>query len=70
VCELSVTSVSWTMFQSGRVREAAWGSDWIGAPISYQRSINIMMTVSKEFTLTAGKTIPVSRHTMMTVCYS
>ncbi|XP_021936578.1 odorant receptor 4-like [Zootermopsis nevadensis] len=53
--------------QSGRVRDAAWGSEWIGSPISHQRSINIMMTVSKEFSVTAGKIIPVSRHTMMTV---
>jgi hypothetical protein len=55
------------MFQSGRVRDAAWESDWVGTPISHQRSINIIMTVTKDFVLTAGKIIPVCRRTVMLV---
>ncbi|XP_023704140.1 odorant receptor 4-like isoform X2 [Cryptotermes secundus] len=53
--------------QSGLVREAAWKSDWAGSPVSHQRSINVLMTVSEEFTLTAGKIFPVSRRTMLKV---
>jgi hypothetical protein len=56
-----------TVFQSGLVREAAWKSDWEGSPVFHQRSINILMTVSNDFTLTAGKIIPVSRRTMLRV---
>lgn len=56
-----------TVFQSGLVREAAWKSDWAGSPVSHQRSINVLMTVSEEFTLTAGKIFPVSRRTMLKV---
>jgi hypothetical protein len=55
------------MFQSGKVRDAVWGSDWVGTPISHQRSLNIIMTVSEEFIFTAGKIIPVSRRTFMLV---
>jgi hypothetical protein len=54
-------------FQSGLVRDAAWKSDWPGSPVSHQRSVNILMTVSVDFTLTAGKIIPVSRRTMLRV---
>ncbi|XP_033609220.1 odorant receptor 83a-like isoform X1 [Cryptotermes secundus] len=53
--------------QSGRVRDAAWDSDWVGAPVSFQRSIIFMISVSKEFKLTAGKIIPVYQSTVMTV---
>jgi hypothetical protein len=56
-----------TVFQSGLVREAAWKSDWVGSPVCHQRSLNILMTVSNDFTLTAGKIIPVSRRTMLMV---
>ena len=55
------------MFKSAKIREAAWGSNWVGSSTSHQRSINIVMTVSKDFTLTAGKIIPVSRRTMLLV---
>jgi hypothetical protein len=67
---LQFAEFSWVVFQSGRVRDAAWGSDWIGAPVSHMRSVRMVMTVSKEFTLTAGKIIPVSRRTMMVVWYT
>jgi hypothetical protein len=67
-CSISVLNFrGYNIFQSGRVREAAWKSDWVGSPISHQHSINILMTVSKDFNLTAGKIIPISRRTMMLV---
>jgi hypothetical protein len=55
------------LFQSGRVRDAAWGSAWVGAPASFQRAIIFLISVSKEFKLTAGKIIPVHQGTVMTV---
>jgi hypothetical protein len=55
------------LFQSGRVGDAAWGCNWVGAPVSFQRSIMFMISVSKEFKLTAGKIIPVHQGTVMTV---
>ena len=55
------------LFQSGRVRDAAWESDWVGAPVSFQRCIIILICVSKEFKLTAGKIIPVYQSTVMVV---
>jgi len=50
------------------VREAAWGCDWIGTPVSFQRClVLIIATANKEFTLTAGKFVPVSNKTMINV---
>jgi hypothetical protein len=50
------------------VRDAAWGCDWIGTPVSFQRSlIFIIASANKEFTLTAGKFVPVSNKTMLNV---
>jgi hypothetical protein len=56
------------MFQAESVNEAAWGSDWIGTPVSFQRCLMfIIATARREFTLTAGKFMPVSRQTMLKV---
>jgi hypothetical protein len=55
------------------VRDAAWGCDWVGTPVPFQRCLAfIIATANKEFTLTAGKFVPVSNKTMMNVskCYS
>jgi hypothetical protein len=50
------------------VRDAAWGCDWVGTPVSFQRCLAfIIAAASKEFTLTAGKFVPVSNKTMMNV---
>jgi len=50
------------------VRDAAWCSDWIGTPVPFQRSlVFIIASANKEFTLTAGKFVPVSNKTMMNV---
>ena len=56
------------LFQAEIVREAAWGCDWVGTPVPFQRClVFIIATANKEFTLTAGKFVPVSNSTMMNV---
>ena len=48
------------------VSDAAWGSDWIGTPVSFQCSlVFIIASANKEFKLTAGKFVPVSKETML-----
>jgi hypothetical protein len=50
------------------VRDAAWGCDWIGTPVPFQRSlVFIIASTNKQFTLTAGKFVPVSNKTMLSV---
>jgi hypothetical protein len=49
------------------VRDAAWESNWVGAPKSFQHAIKFIISVTKEFTLTAGKVIPVYQSTVMVV---
>jgi len=54
------------------VRDAAWGCDWVGTPVQFQRClVFIIVTANKEVTLTAGKFVPVCNKTMMNVrnCY-
>ncbi|KDR15182.1 odorant receptor 2a-like [Zootermopsis nevadensis] len=52
--------------QAENVRDAAWGCDWVGTPVPFQRClIFIIAAANKEFTLTAGKFVPVSNKTMM-----
>ncbi|KAJ4437169.1 hypothetical protein ANN_17304 [Periplaneta americana] len=52
------------------VREAAWSSDWVGAPVSYQRCILFIIAKSnQEFQLTAWKFVPLSNTTMMSVLF-
>ena len=56
------------MFQAEDVRDAAWGCDWVGTPVSLQRClVFIIATANKEFTLKAGKFVPVCNRTMMNV---
>jgi hypothetical protein len=56
------------LFQAESVREAAWGCDWVGTPVPFQRRlVFIIATANKGFTLTAGKFVPVSNSTMMNV---
>jgi hypothetical protein len=56
------------MFQAESVRDAAFGCNWVGAPIQFQRCLMfIIATANKEFQLTAGKFVPVSNVTMMNV---
>ena len=57
------------MFQAQSVRDAAFGCDWVGTPISFQRCLMfIIATANKEFELTAGKFVPVSNVTTKNVC--
>jgi hypothetical protein len=50
------------------VRDAAFGCDWVGTPIPFQRCLMfIIATANKEFQLTAGKFVPISNLTMMNV---
>ena len=45
---------------------AAFGCDWVGTAIPFQRSLMFLMaTANKEFQLTAGKFVPMSNVTMM-----
>jgi hypothetical protein len=56
------------LLQAQSVREAVWGCDWVGTPVSFQRCLIIIIALAnKEFKLTAGKFVPVSNKTMMSV---
>jgi len=57
------------MFQAESVRDAAFGCDWLGTAIPFQRCVMfIIATANKEFQLTAAKFVPVSNFTAMNVC--
>jgi hypothetical protein len=65
---LLILTMYYELFQAENVRDAAWGCDWIGTPVPFQRClIFIIATANKGFTLTAGKFVPVSNTTMMNV---
>jgi len=56
------------LFQAEIVREAAWGCDWQGTSVQFQRClVFIIATANNGFTLTAGKFVPVSNSIMMNV---
>jgi len=51
------------------VTDAAFGCDWVGTPIPFQRCLMIIIaTANKELQLTAGKFVPVSNVTILNVC--
>ena len=57
------------MLQAEGVRDAAFGCDWVGTLIPFQRCLMfIIARADKEFYLTAGKFVPVSNTTMLNVC--
>jgi len=57
------------MLQAESVRDAAFGCDWAGTPIPFQRClVFIIATANKGFQLTAGKFVPVSNVTTLNVC--
>jgi hypothetical protein len=61
--------LSFYKFQAENVRDAAFGCDWVGTSVPFQRClVFIIATANKEFHLTAGKFVPVSNVTMMNVC--
>jgi len=56
------------MFQAERVRDAAWGCQWVGTPVPFVRSLSFIINMAnKEILLTAGKFVPVSKATLMNV---
>jgi hypothetical protein len=57
------------IFQAESLRDAAFGCDWVGTPIPFQRCLMyIIATAKKGFQLTAGKIVPVSNVATMKVC--
>ena len=51
------------------MRDAAFGCDWVGTPIPFQRSLMfIIAAANKGFQLTAGKFVSVSNVTTVNVC--
>jgi hypothetical protein len=57
------------MLQAESVKDAAFGCDWVGTPLPFQRCLVFMATAAnKNFQLTAGKFVPVSNVTAMNVC--
>ena len=51
------------------MRDAAFGCDWVGTAIPFQRCLMfIIATANNEFQLTAGKFVSVSNVTAMNVC--
>ena len=57
-------------FQSEKLRDAVWACEWIGTPLPFQKSVMIVLRATKEFTLNAGKIIPLSRHTKQAVGFN
>ncbi|XP_069688275.1 putative odorant receptor 69a [Periplaneta americana] len=48
------------------VGDAAFASDWIGAPVPYQRSLSfIILVANKGKTLVAGHIVPITNETLM-----
>ena len=57
------------MLQSDSVRDAAFGCDWVGTAIPFQRCLMLVIaTANKKLQLTAGKFVPVSNVTALNVC--
>ncbi|XP_033607079.1 odorant receptor 4 [Cryptotermes secundus] len=53
-------------YQVEKVRDGAWGCDWVGTPVAFQKGIRLIIAAAnKEFTLTAGKFVPVAIRTMV-----
>jgi hypothetical protein len=57
------------MLQAESVRDVAFGCDWVGTPIPFQRCLMFFIAAAnKEFQLTVGKFVPVSNVTTLNVC--
>jgi hypothetical protein len=62
------SNINFGVFQAESVRDTAFGCDWVGTPIPFQRCVMfIIATANKEFHLTAGKFVPVSNVTTVNV---
>jgi hypothetical protein len=56
------------MLQAESVRDAAWSCQWVGTPVPFVRCLSFVTAMAnKEVVLTAGKFVPVSKATMMSV---
>ncbi|KAJ4437149.1 hypothetical protein ANN_17284 [Periplaneta americana] len=54
--------------QALRIRDAVWDCDWVGTPVSFQRSLAIMIAcANQEIVMTAGKFVPISKQTMVNI---
>jgi hypothetical protein len=54
--------------QAERVREAAWGCNWVGTSVPFQDNLLfVVIAANKEFKLTAEKFVPMFISTMMNV---
>jgi hypothetical protein len=63
------SNINFGVFQAESVKDAAFGCEWVGTPIPFQRCVmSIIATANKELHLTAGKLVPVSNVTMVMVC--
>jgi len=64
-----ISYINCEIFQAESVRDAAFGCDWVGTPIPFQRCLMFLIaTANKGFQLTAGKFVPVSNVTTLNVC--
>jgi len=67
--QIRVLNTLTEILQAESVRDAAFGCDWVGTPIPFQRClIFIITTANKQFQLTAEKFVPVSNVTTLKVC--
>jgi hypothetical protein len=67
--ERDLIYINCEIFQAESLRDAAFGCDWVGTPIPFQRCLMfIIATANKELQLTAAKFVPVSNVTTMNVC--
>ena len=58
------------MLQAESVRDAAWSCQWVGTPVPFVRCLSFVIAMAnKEVVLTAGKFVPVSKETLMSVGY-
>ncbi|XP_021941931.1 uncharacterized protein LOC110840920 isoform X2 [Zootermopsis nevadensis] len=63
---ISMCLCAFSIVTTQRIKDAAWGCDWVGTPVSFQKSIRLIISsANKEFTLTAGKIVPVTISTMV-----
>jgi hypothetical protein len=63
------SNIYYEVFQAESMRDAAFGCDWVGTAIPFQRCVMfIIATANEGFHLSAGKFVPVSNVTTLNVC--
>jgi hypothetical protein len=64
----SATALCSWHFQAQIIKQAAWDSEWVGAPLNQQGALMFMTAAANQhFALTAGGFISLSQHTMIKV---